>query len=203
MVTYVNPQASLGTSLRSLVKGFILTKQTEDKSPGTVEYYQENLNRFLWYAEKENCLSSLVILMVKEPTLLELAETEKNSEKLKEEIQILLQPTKCMKETQQAVKRAMVFFHIGRKNYFDAPNFLLRDLNPFNRFWDNLISLKRTIDENYDLAQQATYRASPNEIFATDSSMRDYLERVRSFTTQTTELANKIVNLVRKNITGF
>lgn len=54
MVTYVNPQASLGTSIKSLVKGFILTKQTEDKSPRTVEYYQENLNRFLWYAEREN-----------------------------------------------------------------------------------------------------------------------------------------------------
>jgi len=54
MVTSVNIQAPLGTSLKSLVKGFILTKQTEDKSPRTVEYYQENLNRFLWYAEKEN-----------------------------------------------------------------------------------------------------------------------------------------------------
>ena len=54
MVTSVNVQAPLGTSLKSLVKGFILTKQTEDKSPRTVEYYQENLNRFLWYAEKGN-----------------------------------------------------------------------------------------------------------------------------------------------------
>lgn len=37
-------------SLKSLVKGFVLTKQTEGKSPRTVEYYQENLRRFLWYA---------------------------------------------------------------------------------------------------------------------------------------------------------
>jgi len=54
MVTYGNPQVSLGTSLRSLAKGFILTKHAEDKSPRTVEYYRENLNRFLWYTEKEN-----------------------------------------------------------------------------------------------------------------------------------------------------
>ena len=38
-------------SLKSLVKGFVLTKRTEGKSPRTVEYYQENLRRFLWYAE--------------------------------------------------------------------------------------------------------------------------------------------------------
>lgn len=54
MVISTNIQAPLGTSLKSLVKGFILTKQTEDKSPRTVEYYQKNLNRFLWYAEREN-----------------------------------------------------------------------------------------------------------------------------------------------------
>lgn len=54
MVTSVNVQAPLGTSLKSLVNSFILTKQTEDKSPRTVEYYQENLNRFLLYAEKDN-----------------------------------------------------------------------------------------------------------------------------------------------------
>jgi len=54
MVICAKVQTPLGTSLRSLVKGFVLTKQTEDKSPRTVEYYQENLNRFLWYAEKEN-----------------------------------------------------------------------------------------------------------------------------------------------------
>ena len=51
MVTRLNLKVSLGTSLKSLVKGFILTKQTEYKSPRTVEYYQENLNLFLWYAE--------------------------------------------------------------------------------------------------------------------------------------------------------
>ena len=37
-------------SLKSLVAGFVLTKRTEGKSPRTVEYYQENLRRFLWYA---------------------------------------------------------------------------------------------------------------------------------------------------------
>ena len=53
MVNTTKVRAPLGTSLKSLVKGFILTKQTEDKSPRTVEYYEENLNRFLWYVEKE------------------------------------------------------------------------------------------------------------------------------------------------------
>lgn len=42
-----------GTSLSSLVHGFVLTKQTEGKSPRTVEYYGENLKRFRWYANRE------------------------------------------------------------------------------------------------------------------------------------------------------
>jgi site-specific recombinase XerD len=42
-----------GTSLRSLVKGFVLTKQTEGKSPRTVEFYSDNLSRFLWYASNQ------------------------------------------------------------------------------------------------------------------------------------------------------
>ena len=54
MATVTNIQSCLGTSLKTLVKGFVLTKLTEDKSPRTVEFYQENLKRFLWYAEKEN-----------------------------------------------------------------------------------------------------------------------------------------------------
>lgn len=41
-----------GTSLKSLERGFILTCQTEGKSTRTVEYYRENLRRFLWYAEQ-------------------------------------------------------------------------------------------------------------------------------------------------------
>ena len=40
-------------SLKSLVKGFVLTKRTEGKSPRTVEYYEENLRRFLWYAGRQ------------------------------------------------------------------------------------------------------------------------------------------------------
>ncbi len=39
--------------LKSLVKGFVLTKQTEGKSPRTVEYYQNNFRRFLWYVERQ------------------------------------------------------------------------------------------------------------------------------------------------------
>jgi site-specific recombinase XerD len=53
MVTAIRPVAPPGTSLKSLVKGFVLTKQTEGKSPRTVEFYSENLKRFLWYASRQ------------------------------------------------------------------------------------------------------------------------------------------------------
>jgi site-specific recombinase XerD len=53
MVTALKPQTPLGTSLTSLVKGFVLTKQTEGKSPKTVEYYRGNLRRLLWYGEQQ------------------------------------------------------------------------------------------------------------------------------------------------------
>jgi len=52
MVVTIRKRQSLGTSLRSLVRGFILTRQTEGKSTRTVEYYRDNLRRFLWYAEQ-------------------------------------------------------------------------------------------------------------------------------------------------------
>lgn len=42
-----------GTFLKSLVTGFVLTKQTEGKSLRTVEFYSENLKRFLWYARMQ------------------------------------------------------------------------------------------------------------------------------------------------------
>lgn len=54
MVANVKPQAALGTSLRSLVKGFVLTQRTDGKSPRTVEYYEGNLGRFLWYVGGED-----------------------------------------------------------------------------------------------------------------------------------------------------
>lgn len=50
MVTALRPEVKPGTSLRSLVNGFVLTKQTEGKSPRTVEFYSENLKRSYWYA---------------------------------------------------------------------------------------------------------------------------------------------------------
>ena len=53
MVTAIRQVAHPGTSLKSLVNGFVLTKQTEGKSPRTVEFYSENLKRFLWYASKQ------------------------------------------------------------------------------------------------------------------------------------------------------
>lgn len=52
MVVSRRSGAPPGTSLRSLVSGFVLTKQTEGKSPRTVEFYSENLRRFLWYAQQ-------------------------------------------------------------------------------------------------------------------------------------------------------
>ena len=53
MAASIKLEVPPGVSLKSLVKGFVLTKRTEGKSPRTVEYYQENLRRFLWYAERQ------------------------------------------------------------------------------------------------------------------------------------------------------
>jgi len=53
MVISTRPMAPPGTSLKSLVKGFVLTKQTDGKSPRTVEFYSENLKRFLWYSQQK------------------------------------------------------------------------------------------------------------------------------------------------------
>jgi hypothetical protein len=53
MVVSIKLKSPPGTSLKSLVKGYLLTHQTEGSSPNTVEYYLGILNRFLWYAEKE------------------------------------------------------------------------------------------------------------------------------------------------------
>jgi site-specific recombinase XerD len=54
MAVSIRTWVSEGVSLKSLVKGFVLTKRTEGKSPRTVEYYQDNLRRFLWYAERQD-----------------------------------------------------------------------------------------------------------------------------------------------------
>lgn len=51
MTTAATLQAPVGTSLHALVKGFILTHQTDGKSQKTVQYYRDNLRRFLWYAD--------------------------------------------------------------------------------------------------------------------------------------------------------
>lgn len=39
-------------SLSSLVQGFIFSLQAEGKAPSTIQYYQGNFRRFLWYAEQ-------------------------------------------------------------------------------------------------------------------------------------------------------
>ena len=54
MVTETRTVAPPGTSLKSLVNGCVLTKQTEGKSQRTVEFYSENLKHFLWYALKHD-----------------------------------------------------------------------------------------------------------------------------------------------------
>ena len=53
MVAAIRQVARPGTSLKSLINGFVLTKQTEGKSPRTVEFYSENLKRFVWYASRQ------------------------------------------------------------------------------------------------------------------------------------------------------
>jgi len=53
MVIGIRLEVPSGTSLKSLVTGFVLTKQTEGKSRKTVEYYSENLRRFAWYAGEQ------------------------------------------------------------------------------------------------------------------------------------------------------
>ena len=52
MVLSIRPQIPVGASVESLVKGFVLTQHTDCKSPRTIEYYESNLRRFLWYAKK-------------------------------------------------------------------------------------------------------------------------------------------------------
>ena len=53
MVVSIRSQAPVSTSVKSLVKGFVLTQRTDCKSPRTIEYYESNLRRFLWYADQQ------------------------------------------------------------------------------------------------------------------------------------------------------
>jgi len=53
MVVSTKLEAPRGTTLKSLVRGYILTHQTEGSSPDTVEYYRGILSCFLWYAGQE------------------------------------------------------------------------------------------------------------------------------------------------------
>jgi integrase/recombinase XerC len=53
MVLSTGLQVPSGTSINSLIKGFILTQRTDYKSPRTVDYYASNLRRFLWYANEQ------------------------------------------------------------------------------------------------------------------------------------------------------
>jgi len=52
MVVAIGQEVEAGRSLKSVVNGFVLTKQTEGRSHRTVEFYSENLKRFLWYASR-------------------------------------------------------------------------------------------------------------------------------------------------------
>ena len=51
-----------GTSLTSLVKGFLLTKQVEGRSPKTIAHYSGHLRRFLWYAERNSFPDDIALL---------------------------------------------------------------------------------------------------------------------------------------------
>jgi len=51
-----------GTSLKSLVRGYLLTHQTEGSSPHTVRYYRGILDRFLWYVTKEGWVDDATLL---------------------------------------------------------------------------------------------------------------------------------------------
>jgi len=54
-------EAPPGASLKSLVRGFVLTQRTDGKSLRTIEYYEGNLHRFLWHGEKESWLKKVWI----------------------------------------------------------------------------------------------------------------------------------------------
>jgi len=62
MFESIQLEAPLGTSLRSLVRGYLLTHQTEGSSPHTVEYYRGILSRFLWYAAKADWVDDVGVL---------------------------------------------------------------------------------------------------------------------------------------------
>jgi len=53
MTVFIKSQAPVSTSIKSLVRGFVLTQRTDCKSPRTIEYYDGNLKRFLWYSEQQ------------------------------------------------------------------------------------------------------------------------------------------------------
>ena len=53
MAALTKLEAAPGTSLKSLVRGYTLTHQTQGSSHNTVEYYRGILSRFLWFAERE------------------------------------------------------------------------------------------------------------------------------------------------------
>jgi len=62
MVVFTRSQAPISTSVRSLIKGFVLTQRTDCKSARTVEYYETNLRRFLWYAEQQEWLDDVRLI---------------------------------------------------------------------------------------------------------------------------------------------
>jgi hypothetical protein len=55
-------RAPSGTSLKSLVRGYLLTHQTEGRSPYTVAYYKGISSRFLWYVEQQGWADGARIL---------------------------------------------------------------------------------------------------------------------------------------------
>jgi site-specific recombinase XerD len=62
MFESIKLEAPPGTSLKSLVRGYLLTHQTEGSSPHTFEYYRGILDRFLWYAAKADWVDDARLL---------------------------------------------------------------------------------------------------------------------------------------------
>jgi hypothetical protein len=52
MLKSIKFEVSGGTYLKSMVRDYLLTHQTEKSSTHTIEYYRDMLDRFLWYAAK-------------------------------------------------------------------------------------------------------------------------------------------------------
>ena len=54
-----NSQASLSISLHRLTEGFLLSCKVENKSPATISFYKNILDKFRWFLEK---ITSMILM---------------------------------------------------------------------------------------------------------------------------------------------